>query len=66
MLPSVDRIIDEESGTMRELSDTVTLWNIGHKKGIGDECLCADQPGDCPRGGLMYWREIWLRRIPTT
>jgi hypothetical protein len=19
--------------------------------------------GDCPRGELMYWREIWLERV---
>jgi hypothetical protein len=58
-----DRIIDEKSGTMRELSNTVVLQNIGHSKGLGEECLCYDQPGDCPRGGLMYWREIWLERV---
>jgi hypothetical protein len=58
-----DRIIDEKSCTMRELSNTVVLQNIGHGKRLGEECLCYDQPGDCPRGGLMYWREIWLERV---
>ena len=59
----VDRIIDEKTGTMREISDTVTLQNIGHREGLGEECLCYGQLGDCPRGGLMYWREIWLERV---
>jgi len=58
----VDRIIDEKTGTMRELSDTVTLKNIGGSKALDEECLCYGQPGDCPRAGLMYWREIWLER----
>jgi hypothetical protein len=25
--------------------------------------MCADETGDCPRGDLMYWREIWLERL---
>ena len=58
----VDRIIDEKTGTMRELSDTVTLQNIGGEKALDEDCLCHGQPGDCPRAGLMYWREIWLER----
>jgi hypothetical protein len=59
----VDRIIDEKTGTMRELSHTVALQNIGQREELGEECLCADQLGDCPRGGVMYWREIWLERV---
>jgi hypothetical protein len=59
----VDRMIDEKSRTMRELSDTVALQNIGHREGLAEECHCDDQLGDCPRGGLMYWREIWLERV---
>ena len=60
----VDRIIDERTGKMRELRNTVTLRNIrGKTPAVGDaECLCADETGDCPRGDLMYWREIWLER----
>ena len=58
----VDRIIDERTGKMRELHDTVTLHNMRNNKTLGDECLCFDQLGDCPRGELMYWREIWLER----
>ena len=30
---------------------------------LGEECLCYGEPGDCPRGELMYWREIWLERV---
>ena len=62
----VDRIIDEKTGTMRELSDTVTLRNIGQSKALDEECLCYGQPGDCPRAGLMYWREIWLERVSSS
>ena len=59
----VDRIIDEKTCTMRELSNTVALQNIGNDELLSEGCLCADQPGDCPRGGLMYWREVWLERV---
>ena len=54
----VDRLIDERTGTMREIADTVTLQNEKN----GRECLCEGQLGDCPRGELMFWREIWLAR----
>ena len=59
----VDRIIDEKTCTMRELSNTVALRNIGNSEQLSEGCLCADQLGDCPRGGLMYWREVWLERM---
>jgi len=59
----VDRIIDERTGKMRELSDTVALQNVGRKERLSEGCLCNGQPGDCPLGGLMYWREIWLDRV---
>ena len=59
----VDRLIDERTGLMREISDTVTLQNMRHKETLVEECLCYDQLGDCPRGELMYWREIWLERV---
>jgi hypothetical protein len=60
----VDRMIDERTGEMREIRDTVTLRNMRRKKLTlrPSECLCADETGDCPRGELMYWREIWLER----
>ncbi len=59
----VDRIIDERTGKMQEMHDTVTLQNMRNNETLCDECLCGDQLGDCPRGELMYWREIWLERV---
>jgi hypothetical protein len=59
----VDRLIDEETGLMRELSDTVMLSNIWNSESLTEECLCYGQLGDCPRGEVMYWREIWLERV---
>jgi hypothetical protein len=59
----VDRIIDERTGLMREIPDTVTLCNVGGDAQLAEECLCKGQLGDCPRGELMYWREIWLERV---
>jgi hypothetical protein len=58
----VDRIIDERSGTMRQLQNTVMLRNMRSDPNLCEECLCYDEMGDCPRGELMYWREIWLER----
>jgi hypothetical protein len=59
----VDRLIDEKTGLMRELSDTVTLTNILNDESLAEECLCYGQLGDCPRGEVMYWREIWIERV---
>jgi len=59
----LDRVIDEKTGKMREVCNTVTLRNVRSKMTtLGDECLCFDVLGDCPRGELMHWREIWLER----
>jgi hypothetical protein len=61
----VDRIIDERTGTMREIYDTVSLRNMRSNSILtprDSECLCAEELGDCPRGERMYWREIWLER----
>ena len=58
----VDRIIDERTGVMRDISNTVTLKNVNHSGRLGEECLCKGQLGDCPRGELMYWRESWLEK----
>lgn len=58
----VDRLIDERTGVMRELSNTVALRNIEDDARLAEECLCAYQLGDCPRGEQMYWREVWLER----
>ena len=59
----VDRMINERTGQMLELRNTVTLRNIKKRTTMPDsQCLCANETGDCPRGELMYWREIWLER----
>jgi hypothetical protein len=49
---------------MRPLTNTVALHNVrgGHNT-LGEECLCYGEIGDCPRGEIMYWREIWLDRV---
>jgi hypothetical protein len=49
-----------KTGLRRELSDTVMLRNIWKSESLTEECLCYGQLGDCPRGEVMYWREIWL------
>jgi hypothetical protein len=59
----VDRLINERTGVMREIADTVTLSSMRGCGSLGEECLCYSEPGDCPRGELMYWREIWLERV---
>ena len=59
----VDRIIVEKTGKMRELQNTVMLRDLRGNPSLCEECLCADAMGDCPRGELMYWREIWLERV---
>ncbi len=58
-----DRIIEERTGLMKELHDTVVLNAMKGGGTLGEECLCYDALGDCPRGELMYWREIWLERM---
>jgi hypothetical protein len=62
----VERIIEEKSGRMRELNHAVTLKNMQDEPALCDECLCHGELGDCPRGELMYWREIWLERVGET
>lgn len=61
----VDRLINERTGEMREICNTVTIQNVrGKMMTTRDmECMCFDEPGDCPRGELMYWREAWLQRL---
>ena len=60
----VHRIIDEKTGKMREMRNTVILQNVrGPWMRRGRECLCYRELGDCPRGELMFWREIWLERV---
>jgi len=59
----VNRVIEERSGKMRELNHSVTLENPRGEPSLCNECLCYGEMGDCPRGELMYWREIWLERV---
>lgn len=58
----VTRIIDEKTGRMRPMQHTVQLRDLPGAPIACDECLCHSEMGDCPRGDLMYWREIWLER----
>ena len=58
----VDRIIEEKTGKMRPLHHSVMLRNLEGDPRACEECLCHAELGDCPRGELMYWREIWLER----
>jgi hypothetical protein len=62
----VDRIINEQTGAMRELRDTVMLSDERSRRGIigPPGCLCFNETGDCPRGEFMMWREAWLDRDP--
>jgi hypothetical protein len=59
----VDRIIEERTAKMRVLQNTVMLRNLRGNPTACEECLCYAEMGDCPRGELMYWREIWLERV---
>jgi hypothetical protein len=54
----VDRMILETTGEMREVHNTVSLRGL--------ECMCYYHFGSCPRGDLIYWREIWLERSQTS
>ena len=58
----VERIIDEKTGKMRSMHQTVKLENLSGDSRACFECLCHGELGDCPRGELMFWREIWLER----
>lgn len=51
----LERIILETTGKMRTLTHTVTL------EGVTCQGMCAK---NCPRSNPIYWREIWLRRVP--
>lgn len=50
----VDTIIDEPTGRMIKLRDCWVLENV----------VCQGiYHRFCPRGGLPYWREAWLRKV---
>jgi len=51
----LEHIIVEYNGKMMNVSDTVLLE--------GAFCPCKYVVGGCPRADLIYWREIWLRKI---
>jgi hypothetical protein len=50
----LERIIRETTGEMRDLANTVVL------DAVVCDGVCAR---GCPRANVLYWREIWLRRI---
>lgn len=53
----IEKIIVDGTGEMRKLHNTVFLE--------GSYCGCAHVAfGGCPRREYVYWREIWLRRVP--
>jgi hypothetical protein len=48
--------IEEGTGTMRKLKNTVMLE--------GAYCDSASWAfGGCPRSAPLYWRELWLKRV---
>ena len=54
VLKRIDKMIDEKTGKMRQIANTVLLEDVtcdgkGH--------------GGCPRTCYCLWREIWLRRV---
>lgn len=51
----LEHMIVEYNGKMMNVSDTVLLE--------GASCPCRYVIGGCPRADLIYWREIWLRKI---
>lgn len=55
----VDRILDERTGEMRTLPNPCILL---------DGAVCGSQLTPdrvfCPRAIYLYWREIWLERLP--
>lgn len=51
----VERMIQEGTGQMRQLRDTVALETV--------TCMGLAQRR-CPRGCFHLWREGWLRRVP--
>jgi hypothetical protein len=52
----LDRMIIEGTGHMVAMKNTVLLE--------GAMCPCEQVVGGCPRMDHIYWREIWLRRVP--
>lgn len=56
----VDKIIDEHTGRMIQLpNDCIIL------EGVACAAECSRSRLLCPREIHHYWREIWLRRVPS-
>jgi hypothetical protein len=54
VLRRVERIIEESSGRLKVLAGVSIVL---------EDVICASYyRRSCPRGNLLYWREIWLRR----
>jgi hypothetical protein len=54
----LDKIIADGTGEMRQLRNTVSLE--------GSLCNCPYiNVGGCSRIDIVYWRENWLRRVPS-
>jgi hypothetical protein len=59
VLKRVNQIIDERSGRMTKMkTPAIALEGIVCGGRYVDFCLF------CPRSTFLYWREIWLERIP--
>jgi hypothetical protein len=52
----LDRMITESTGHMRRVRNTVILE--------GPSCRCWFVLGGCARREPVYWREIWLKKVP--
>ena len=48
----VDRLINERTGRMREITDTVTLSSMRGCGSLGEECLCYGEPGTARAASL--------------
>lgn len=56
VLGRLERMIDEHTGALVPLEDTVLLEGV----------VCSGRHvlrGGCPRANYYYWREIWLERV---
>jgi hypothetical protein len=54
VLKRIDKMINEETGQMRQITNTVLL----------DGVVCHGEfHGGCQRTCYCLWREIWLRRV---
>ena len=61
----VNCLIDEQTGMMRDFTDTVTLHNLRGDKTLGEECLCYGEIiGDCPRGEIYNGADLARARQP--